>query len=137
MSEMSLLEHELGDVAEDSTAASSRSNCGIHYSVSGEVKSCFITNRFLAKVHIVFVPQWSAICVNVEECDHHRNIIPPVLVRVVFLSPISARTDALYSIKAEEENVVPPTSRATPYTSSFPLSLLTNSARHFHRQRKV
>jgi len=74
---MSLLEHELGDVAEVSAAASTRSNCGIHYSVSGKVKfSCFVTNRFLAKVHIVFVPQWSASCVNVEDCNHH---IPYIL----------------------------------------------------------
>lgn len=104
-------------MAEDSAAASSRSNCGIHYSVSGKVKfSCFVINRFLAKVHIVFVPQWRAICVTVEECNDHINIISPVLIRVAFLSPTSARTDALHSIKAEEENVVPPTSRAAPYT---------------------
>jgi hypothetical protein len=61
LSEMSLTEHELGNVAEDSAAPSSNSNCGIHYSVSGKVKfSCFITTRFLAKVHIV------RICTTVE-----------------------------------------------------------------------
>jgi hypothetical protein len=38
-------------------------------------------------------------CVNVEECDNHINIISPVPIRVVFLSPTSARTDALHSIK--------------------------------------
>jgi len=119
---MSLLEHELGDVAEDSPAASSRSDCGIHPSVSGKVKfSCFLTNRFLAKMQVVFVPQWSAICVNVKEFDHHINIISPALVRVVFLSQTSARTDALHSINAGEENVVPPTLRAAPCTSTFPL----------------
>jgi hypothetical protein len=40
---------------------------------------------------------------NVEECDYHINIISPMLVRVVFLFPTSARTDALHSIKAERE----------------------------------
>jgi hypothetical protein len=93
---------------------------------------------FFAKVHIVFfIPQWSAICVNVEECDYHLNIFSPVLLRVVFFSPTSARTDALHSIKAEEENVVPPTSRAVLCTSTFLLSLLSNSARRFDRQCKV
>ena len=48
-------------------------------------------------------------------------IIIPVLVRAVFLSPTLARTDPLHSIKAEEENLVPPTLRAAPCTSTVPL----------------
>jgi len=61
LSEMSLLEHELGDVAEDSPVASSRSNCCIHYSVSGNVKfSCFVTNSFF------FGQNASSICTTVE-----------------------------------------------------------------------